>query len=71
MTWDDLVLISPLLAGILTAAAILIVDLIRPGKTAVAVAVALIGLSDHGRAGGARRTDARGSRSAAPTRSTP
>ena len=45
MTWDELVLISPLLAGILTAAAILIVDLIRPGKTAVAVAVALIGLA--------------------------
>ncbi len=48
MTWDDLVLISPLLAGILTAAAILIVDLIRPGKTAVAVAVALIGLAITG-----------------------
>ena len=45
MTWDDLVLISPLVAGILTAAAILIVDLIRPGKTAAAVAVALIGLT--------------------------
>jgi len=44
LTWDDLVLISPLVAGILTAAAILIVDLIRPGKSAVAVAVALIGL---------------------------
>ena len=42
MTWSS---ISPFLAGILTAAAILIVDLIRPGKTAVAVAVALIGLA--------------------------
>jgi NADH-quinone oxidoreductase subunit N len=38
-------MISPLVAGILTAAAILIADLIRPGKTAVAVSVALIGLA--------------------------
>ena len=45
MTWQDFVLISPLVAGILTAAAILVVDLIRPGKTAVAVAVSLVGLA--------------------------
>ncbi len=44
MSWQDFVTISPLVAGILTAAAILIVDLIRPGKPAVAVTVALIGL---------------------------
>ena len=44
MSWQDFVTISPLVAGILTAAAILIVDLIRPGRAAVAVAVALIGL---------------------------
>ena len=45
MSWDDFVLIGPLVAGILTASAILVVDLIRPGKTAVAVAVALVGLA--------------------------
>ncbi len=38
-------MISPLVAGVLTAAAILIVDLIRPGRSAMAVAVALIGLA--------------------------
>jgi NADH-quinone oxidoreductase subunit N len=42
---QDFAMISPLVAGILTAAAILIADLIRPGKTAVAVSVALIGLA--------------------------
>jgi NADH-quinone oxidoreductase subunit N len=45
LSWDDFVLIGPLVAGILTASAILVVDLIRPGKTAVAVAVALVGLA--------------------------
>ena len=45
MSWGDFVAISPLVAGILTAAAILIVDLIRPGRAAVAVATALIGLA--------------------------
>ena len=45
MSWQDFVLIGPLVAGVLTASAILIVDLIRPGKTAVAVATALIGLA--------------------------
>ena len=45
MSWDDFVLISPLIAGFLTAAAILVVDLIRPGKPAVAVATTLIGLA--------------------------
>jgi NADH-quinone oxidoreductase subunit N len=42
---QDFVLISPLVAGILTAAAILVVDLIRPGRTEAAVATALIGLA--------------------------
>ena len=32
LSWQDFVTISPLLAGILTAAAILVVDLIRPGR---------------------------------------
>jgi NADH-quinone oxidoreductase subunit N len=45
LSWQDVVTISPLVAGILTAAVILIVDLIRPGRTAVAVATALIGLA--------------------------
>ena len=45
MSWQDFVLISPLVAGILTAAAILVVDLIRPGRASVAVGVALIGLT--------------------------
>jgi NADH-quinone oxidoreductase subunit N len=44
LTWQDFVLISPLVAGVLTAAAILVADLIRPGRTEVAVAVSLIGL---------------------------
>ncbi|MEA2620907.1 MAG: NADH-quinone oxidoreductase subunit, partial [Chloroflexota bacterium] len=45
MSWQDFVTISPLVAGILTAAAILVADLIRPGRTAVAVGTALIGLA--------------------------
>ena len=48
MSWQDFVTISPLVAGILTAAAILIVDLIRPARPAIAVAVALIGLTVTG-----------------------
>ena len=44
MTWQDFVTISPLVAGILTAAAVLIVDLVAPGRSAVAVATSLIGL---------------------------
>ena len=48
MSWQDFVTISPLVAGILTAAAILVVDLIAPGRSAVAVATSLIGLGDHG-----------------------
>ena len=34
MSWQDFVTISPLVAAILTAAAILVVDLIRPGRPA-------------------------------------
>jgi NADH-quinone oxidoreductase subunit N len=45
LSWDDIVLISPLVAGLLTATAILVVDLIRPGRTSVAVGVALFGLA--------------------------
>jgi NADH-quinone oxidoreductase subunit N len=45
MSWQDFITIGPLVAGILTAAAILIVDIVRPGRSAVAVATALIGLA--------------------------
>ena len=45
MSWQDFVTISPLVAAILTAAAVLVVDLIRPGRSAVAVATTLIGLA--------------------------
>ena len=48
MTSEEFVLISPFVAGILTALAILIADLVRPGRTAVAVSVALIGLAITG-----------------------
>ena len=44
MSGQDFVTISPLVAAILTAAAILIVDLIAPGRSAVAVATSLVGL---------------------------
>ena len=45
MSWQDLGTISPLLFAILTAVAILTVDLIRPGHTSVAVGTALFGLA--------------------------
>jgi NADH-quinone oxidoreductase subunit N len=45
LSWQDIATIGPFVAGILTAASILIVDLIRPGRAAVAVATALIGLA--------------------------
>jgi NADH-quinone oxidoreductase subunit N len=44
LSWQDFVTVSPLAAGILTAAAILVVDLIAPARSAVAVAISLIGL---------------------------
>jgi NADH-quinone oxidoreductase subunit N len=40
----DLVAIAPLIAAVLTASAVLVVDLIRPGRSAPAVATALVGL---------------------------
>jgi NADH-quinone oxidoreductase subunit N len=45
MSWDDLVTIGPLILAILTAVAILVVDLIRPGNTSLAVGTALFGLA--------------------------
>ncbi len=44
MNAQDLVTIAPLIAGVLTAAAVLIVDLIWPGRSPIATATALIGL---------------------------
>ena len=44
MSYQDFVTIAPLVAAVLTAAAVLIVDLIRPGRSAPATATALIGL---------------------------
>ena len=45
LSWQDFAIIAPLVAGILTACAIMVIDLIRPGRPAVAVASALIGLA--------------------------
>ena len=44
MTFQDLVTISPLVLGVLAAAAVLIVDLIWPGRSPIAIATALIAL---------------------------
>jgi len=44
LSWQDFVTIGPLVAAILTAVAILVVDLVRPARPAIAVATALIGL---------------------------
>jgi NADH-quinone oxidoreductase subunit N len=45
MSWQDFLTISPLVAGVLTASAILVVDLIRPGRSTLAVGTALLGLA--------------------------
>ena len=45
MTMDDLIIIGPFLAAVATAIAILIVDLVRPGRDSWAVGTALIGLA--------------------------
>ena len=45
MTYQELVTISPLVAAVLTAAAILLVDLAWPGRSALAVGTALLGLA--------------------------
>lgn len=44
MNTQDLITIAPLIAGVLTAAAVLIVDLLWPGRSPIATATALIGL---------------------------
>ena len=45
LSWQDIVTIGPLVLAILTAVAVLVVDLVRPGHTAIAVGTALIGLA--------------------------
>lgn len=44
MSYQDLVTIAPLVAAVLTAAAVLLVDIAWPGRSAIATATALIGL---------------------------
>ena len=75
MSWQDLVAIAPLVVAILTAVAVLIVDLIRPGRDRLAVGTALIGLALTTAVtlatGSARAAAAgRSTPSTAPTRST-
>jgi len=45
MTWSDLTLIAPLVAALLVAVAIIGVDMIAPGRSRPAIAVALVGLA--------------------------
>ncbi len=45
MSFADLTVIAPLVAAILTAAAILIVDLVWPGRSTAAIGTALVGLA--------------------------
>ena len=45
MSFQDLTTISPLVAAILTACAVIVMDLIRPGSKPLAIATAYIGLA--------------------------
>lgn len=45
MSWSDLVTAAPLVAAILTAAAVLVVDIIRPGARSAVLATAFAGLA--------------------------
>jgi NADH-quinone oxidoreductase subunit N len=45
MSWQDLSVAAPLVAAVLVAATVLVVDLIWPGRKAVSITVALIGLA--------------------------
>ena len=45
MTWSDFTLIAPLVAALLVAVAIIGVDMVAPGRSRPAIAVALIGLA--------------------------
>jgi NADH-quinone oxidoreductase subunit N len=44
MTWSDFTLIAPLVAALLVAVAIIVVDMIAPGRSRPAIAVTLVGL---------------------------
>ena len=45
MNWSDLGTLAPVVAAVLTAAAVLLVDLAMPGRRAPAIATALVGLA--------------------------
>jgi NADH-quinone oxidoreductase subunit N len=45
LSWQDVVTISPLVAGVLTAVAIVIVDLVWPGRSWLAIFTSLVGLA--------------------------
>ena len=45
MSFGDLVTIAPLVAAVLTAAAVLVVDLVAPGRSRPAIGTALLGLA--------------------------
>jgi len=45
MTWSDFTLIAPLVAALLVAVAIIVVDMIAPGRSRPAIAVTLVGLA--------------------------
>jgi NADH-quinone oxidoreductase subunit N len=45
LTYQDLVTISPLVVAVLAAAAVLVVDLIAPGRSSLAIGTALLGLA--------------------------
>ena len=45
MTYQELTIIAPLVAAVLTAAAILVVDLAWPGRSSLAIGTALLGLA--------------------------
>ncbi len=45
MGWQDIAAIAPLIAAVLVAAAIIVVDLVRPGSRTAPLAVGLVGLA--------------------------
>ena len=45
MSWADFATVSPIVAAVVVAGAILVVDLIRPGARTPAVVTALLGLA--------------------------
>jgi NADH:ubiquinone oxidoreductase subunit 2 (subunit N) len=45
MNWSDLGTLAPIVLAVLTAAAVLVVDMAAPGRRAPAIATALVGLT--------------------------